>query len=180
MEIKKRRMAREGWSRLIQRRSAYKAYDLSGFHGLAGLICMDKVTSPGIKTIPGAQVRIIDNGYRWIQAAPKDAHWWLTMMVDARGQIIQFYFDITKQNVLCAEQSYFLDLFLDIVVLSDGRIILLDRDELDMALNEGVISDDDHRLAIQTADTLMREIPVHMKELEAFSYRLLSELSELV
>jgi predicted RNA-binding protein associated with RNAse of E/G family len=54
------------------------------------------------------------------------------------------------------------------VVHADGRIVLLDNDELDEALEKGVVSQDQYELALKTAENLMEDIKSNVKILEAF------------
>ncbi|MEA4831236.1 MAG: DUF402 domain-containing protein [Oscillospiraceae bacterium] len=180
MYIKTRYMARDDWSRIEERRSAYMEAEFFGIKGFAGLLCLDKVKAPLVKGVPGVDVKIVDNGFRWLQFAPKGEHWWLTVMADERGKIVQYYFDITKENVLCEESSYFYDLFLDVVALPDGTVVLLDKDELDAALSENIITENEYKLAINTADILIRKIPENIGHLEQFCYKLFDEMSILL
>ncbi len=176
MQTEKRFISRKGWQRVLKSSSAYMLMDYEPFHAVAGLLCLEKTSEPLVKTIFGRDIIIADDGYYWMQIAPQDENWWLTVMLDREKHIVQYYFDITKQNVLCGEESYFRDMFLDVAALPDGTVLLLDKDELDAALTEGVIGDDEYRLAVQTADMLMKEVPENIGRLERFSYNLFSDL----
>lgn len=168
-EIKRRFIARSGWGRILRSRSAYRELASDAFTGIAGLLRFDEVKAPLTKnSIPGAAVKIVDDGYSWLQLAPKDAHWWLTVMFDGTGVIVQYYFDVTKENVLLGCCSYFLDMFLDIVALPDGRSVTLDRDELDEAAAEGLITAEEHAIALETADMLSSGLPRQLDRLGDF------------
>ena len=133
---------------------------------------MDSVTASLDKTAAGTQVRLVDTGYSWMQIAPKNEHWWLTVMFDDQGGIVQYYFDITLENILCGRDSYFRDLFLDIAALPEQAMELLDRDELDAALAEDTITKDEYGLALETAEWLMGELPQYWKELHEFCMKI--------
>lgn len=175
--MKLKTIMREDWSRIQERRSAYTAINLPEFTGAASLLCLDRVTAPVAKPLLGAEITIVDTGYRWLQIAPAGAHWWLTAMYDENGSIVQYYFDVAKETVVQGTQSYFLDLYLDVVALPGGEIILLDRDELDEALQTGDITAADHQLAIDTADMLLRELPGNLPRLAQFCSNLLEFLA---
>jgi hypothetical protein len=84
----------------------------------------------GLRGIP---LTIVDRGYFWMQLAPKDKKYWLTVMLDAAGDIVSYYFDITDSNVLSGDgDSYFYDLYLDVVLLSSVKDSLI---ELAMVTN---------------------------------------------
>ncbi len=166
MYIKTKYIDRHTWRRIIARRDAYVF--LPTLEACAGLLRMDAVTEPLDVTVQEETVRIVDNGYSWMQIAPEREHWWLTVMFDERWTIVQYYFDITLENILRGRDSRFRDLFLDVAAIPEGKMELLDRDELDEALREHLITPEEHRVATETGERLMREIPKHWSELRDF------------
>lgn len=103
----------------------------------------------------GGRLVVGDSGYSWLQLAPKDGHWWMTAMYDPAGRPLQYYFDITDGNVLSdGRDCCFDDLYLDLVLHTDGTLETLDRDELDAALAEGKITAAQHRTALAAAQEL--------------------------
>ena len=83
------------------------------------------------------QVLIADAGYSWLQVALKDRYFWATVMFDDMGNFLQGYFDITAGNSFeDMDNPKFQDMYLDLVLLSDGRILVLDREELEGLLVE--------------------------------------------
>lgn len=171
MEIKRKTLTRENWPRVLQSQFCWRKVQGDGFDGIAATIRFDAIRAPLTKVMQGRAVRILDHGYRWLQLAPKGEHWWLTVMFDERGKIVQYYFDVTLQNVIQDGESFFWDLFLDVVMLPDGSVFLLDRDELDQALTEGVVDAAQHERALETAGALMRALPEHLPALERFCHR---------
>ena len=100
-------------------------------------------------------VLIADAGYSWFQAAVPGARWWLTAMFDECDRLIQIYFDITGGSRFDdPENPTFEDMYLDIVVSADGSIEVVDRDELDEALQSGAITVLQHREAIEACEKL--------------------------
>ena len=98
------------------------------------------------------RLQITGKGYSWLQLAPENKNVWATVMFDPDGRLFQGYFDITAQNcVLDGGQSYFVDLYLDVVVLKgDEKLLFYDEDELEAACREKEISDE-MRLAAYAA-----------------------------
>ena len=177
MQIKTKYLDRRGWSRILSRRDTFCEWKTEDMSGIAGLIRMDSVTAPLGKTVGGIPVRLVDTGYSWMQIAPENENWWLTVMFDDREEIVQYYFDITLDNMICGWDSYFRDLFLDVAAIPERKIELFDRDELEEALAEGSITSDEYDLAEKTAERLMRELPQYWKELREFCEKIYHTLT---
>jgi predicted RNA-binding protein associated with RNAse of E/G family len=73
-------------------------------------------------------------------------------------EIVEWYFDMTKENGLDNGKPFFWDLYLDIAVSSDRMIKILDEDELIEALKLGVITHDDYELANRTCKDLIESV----------------------
>lgn len=180
MQIEKRYMERCGWSRIIESDFSHRFIDTDEFVGAVGLLHLKRVKNPldiiyGIKT-----VRIVDNDYYWLQLAPQNKNWWLTVMFDDNKELVQFYFDITLENVLLPNgKSYFNDLFLDVVFLPKGQNFLLDEDELNQAIDEGVINKKQYELAKNTADHIIRAFPLRVKQIEKFCNNIFDKILEV-
>ena len=157
---KYRDLRRTDWKRITQRQYiSCDDADIFGSFGRISLIRIDDMTAPLTVQYRCAgetrDVLIVDKGFFWLQAAVPDAHWWMTAMYDARGRLIQIYFDITDGNRFDdPENPVFEDMYLDIVVASDGSIEVVDRDELDEAFAEGIISDSQYTHAITECEKL--------------------------
>lgn len=153
---KERDMRRTDWKRITKRQ--YLSREEANIFGNAGrisLISIDEVTGPLTVHYHSRAVLIADTGYSWFQAAVPGARWWLTAMFDDHDQLIQIYFDITGGSRFDdPENPMFEDMYLDIVVSADGSIEVVDRDELDEALQNGAITAARHREAIEDCDKL--------------------------
>lgn len=176
--MKVKTLTRSDWSRLLSRRQAYMPLNEYGLQGYAGLILMERVTAPLFVPLLGEDVLIAADGYSWLQIAPEGENWWLTVMFDAEGKCIQYYFDVSLKNEISGPDSQFIDLYLDVVLLPDGRMALLDADELDAALADGSICEEEHALAVRTAEMLLKSIPDRHRQLARFCRRLTDDLSE--
>ncbi|HML47258.1 MAG TPA: DUF402 domain-containing protein, partial [Clostridia bacterium] len=144
-------LCREGWKRVVERQYAQRRV-LDGFmDGWIGLIRIEAVACPLVVTYEGTTLTIVDQGYALLQVAPSNANWWLSAYIGKEGKILQYYIDVTWENHTEGESPFFEDLYLDVVFLPDGRHFLLDQDELDGALAQGVIGQEQYDLAVQTA-----------------------------
>lgn len=155
---KERDMRRTDWKRITKRRYTSRVdADIFGNTGRISLTSIDEVTGPLTVHYQSRAVLIADAGYSWFQAAVPGAHWWLTAMFDTHDRLIQIYFDITGGSRFDdPENPTFEDMYLDIVVSADGSIEVVDRNELDEALQSGTITASQHRDAIKNCEKLER------------------------
>ena len=145
MEIKIKPIDKSHWHRVLDRASAWTS--IEEVKGVAYLLHIKKVTEPLKKMCFGRQVTIADVGYYWLQIGLENENVWITAMFDECGNFVQYYFDVTLRNVINEENSYFEDLFLDIIVQGKNEIAVLDSDELKLALKEKIISKKEFKLA---------------------------------
>ena len=177
MVIKTRRMARDNWNRVISREYRTAEFTRGELHGVVGMLRFGRVREPLKVAVGGRLVQIVGSGYYWLQIAPEGEHWWLTAMFDPSLRPLEYYFDVTLENHLDGGESYFDDLFLDVVISPDGSPYLLDEDELDIALSEGVITKEQHTLSHRIADSILAEFPMKINLLEKFCRQSIRQLS---
>ncbi len=176
IRIETKYLDRRGWQRVTESSFAWMDLHTPALDGAAGLIRIKQVTAPLAVRSLGQMVTIADDGYCWLQIAPRGRHWWLTVMYDRDRRPLQYYFDVTRENTIQGRESHFEDLMLDVVLFTDGACGLMDRDELDDALAAGNITPGEHRTACETAQELLDNVPKRVKELETFCRRTLEAL----
>lgn len=175
--MKRKELGRYDWRNVLERRDTHCCWQKKAQQGEAALIHIIKAAKTGIGQFRGEPVVIYQDNYHWLQLCMAGCHWWLTAMVDETGAITQYYFDITLENhLLGSRDSWFRDIYLDVVMMPDGRIDLLDADELDEALASGDITEEQHELAHQWAEELMHELPRNLPRLKAFVEELYRQL----
>ncbi len=159
MSLSKKVMSRSHWPRVTDKDYTYIMIDDQFYKGAAGLIRVNELEKPATIVYDTIPVKIIDKGYYWLQIAPEDQNYWITVMYNELEEIMQYYFDITDKNtILDNGESWFYDLMLDIVVLPDGKQFLLDEDELAQALSDNVITREQYDKAYHTANIIMDEL----------------------
>ncbi len=157
--MKRKRSDRSNWQRVTRRRFLLQAIEDDAFQGYISLFCIDELREPLWVPYAGQQICIAERGHSWLQLFPQGANHVATVMFDERGEIVQWYVDICKQAYSDEEGIvWYEDLYLDIVFLPGNKIELLDVDELDEALSQGVISTDEYNLAWHEANKLLKEI----------------------
>lgn len=158
-------MRRTDWKRILERRYLCKTYQDNYFDGVIALIKIDKITEPlYVKNSLGNKVKVVDVGYSWIEYAPKHHNWFLTSMFDENNQFIQLYFDINKGNDFSEiTNPTFVDMYLDLVVDTNKKIMILDQDELDEALNNHDIDKETYDKTTKICNALYLDL-FHDKE----------------
>lgn len=171
MVIKKKHMSRSSWSRIIDKK--YITIDIKEkeFKGKVSLLYMMDVKEPLIKKYDNKTITIADKNYYWLQIAIEGKNYWITAMYDNNGKLVQYYIDITRKNHIKNDDPYFEDLFLDIVILPNGKKFYLDMDELNKAFYEKIIEKDEYDLAIHTAEDIQNKILNNKKEFDDFCYK---------
>ena len=151
-----RDMRRSDWHRILEREYKVSPCSFQNMEGVVSLLHIRKVTEPLM--VPGEngeKVLIADAGYAWLQMAFKEQFFWATVMYDNKGRFMQGYFDITGGNTFeDMENPTFKDMYLDLVLLSGGRILVLDRDELDEALEKKEITKEQYRKTVAEGEKL--------------------------
>lgn len=159
MKLKKKYISKKNWKRVIAKRAVYMPFSYKNLNGEVALVKIEKVTEPLYKEYNKKNVKIADDGYFWLQIGTKNKNYWITAMYDNERRLIQYYIDITKENIICENgESYFYDLFLDVVKLSNGEVFLLDEDELKEALENKIIDKKDYAMAYNEAKNIIKKI----------------------
>lgn len=121
-------------------------------------LCVKRI----IKTIPftlDTGLTIIDNGYYLVEILPKNENYAMRVYLDENKNALEYYFDISLGNGIDEDSKipYYDDLFTDVIV-TKNEIEIVDQNELEDALNSGVISKEDYDLANITTEKLVNEI----------------------
>lgn len=103
---------------------------------------------------------LIDNGYYIVEVIPKKENYIMRVYFNEKKERIEYYFDITLENGLDKESNipYYDDLYLDITVNIEGKLKILDEDELIEALDKKEISKEEFDLANKTKELLLDSI----------------------
>ena len=105
-------------------------------------------------------VKVIDNGYTMIYFAFIGEKYDVLKVYDREGNFKGLYVDILAYTKRKGNTLEMLDLFLDLFIFPNGEVFLLDEEELEMALNYGLIDKETFDFAYSKA----REIVEKFKE----------------
>ena len=164
-----RDMRRSDWHRILERRYTVSPCKFQNMEGAVSLLEIQKVAQPLTVHSEIGDVLIADAGYSWLQVAFKGQQFWATMMYDAQGEFLQGYFDITAWNNFDdMENPTFQDMYLDLVLLNNDKIQVLDRDELDEALEKKVITVEQHQQTVKAGEELYQFLQENREEFIRF------------
>ena len=166
----------------MKRRYAYKEddnykilkIDESFFDGYSVLLKLSNVDKPLIVNNGDTSICIKDNDYTWIEVYPNNGNYAITIMYDDKGNLIEWYFDISKSVGIEDGIPYEDDLYLDLIITPDGEEIVIDEDELLEAKEEGKISQEDVDLAYSTLKLLEEKYVNNIDELNKITDYLLN------
>ena len=160
-----RDMRRTDWHRILEREYSARDFEYCGARARECLMLIKKAKESLDVGCGSFEVRVVDNGYYWLQTAVEDAKVWLTAMFDAEGRFLQIYFDITAGNRFDdPENPTFEDMYLDVVLTPKGEIYVLDEDELDEALSCGKIVGVEYERAKEACKKLCEWLDEHSGE----------------
>ena len=106
----------------------------------------------GIKMPPGT----ISYGYFWEQRNYNVYHF-----VDAKGQTLGLYFNISDSTHISDKQIYWRDLVVDLLVEADGSCWVLDEHEIPADISEDLL-----RLILRVRDQIIARVNQIRKEVE--------------
>lgn len=165
-----RDMRRSDWHRILEREYSVSPCEFQGMDGVVSLLQIRKVIEPLM--VPGEngkKVLIADAGYAWLQVAFKEQYFWATVMYDDQGKFMQGYIDITAGNDFeDRDNPTFRDMYLDLVLLDDGRILVLDEDELEEAFKKSEITEEQYRKTVEEGENLYRFLKENGEEFLQF------------
>ena len=115
-------------------------------------------------------------GYKWLMYLPLHENWCITVFYDPDGKLLEWYFDISKGNFYDENNMPCIDdIFLDLVIMPDGKVITIDADELQEAFDKNEITKDDYEHAYKVRDGIINSKWNDVEFLSRFSDKLLAD-----
>ena len=157
--MKRSRLSYDEWKCITSKDIFGKSVNSKLLNGYIGLIEIKKVSEAQIWKFNGEDIVVCDKGRKWLSILPQDDWYCITAMMNEDGNILLWYIDmIANQGIDDDGVPYFDDLYLDLVVYPDGTIVVDDMDELEDALSQQDITQEQYDLAIETSKRLQRGI----------------------
>ena len=117
-----------------------------------------------------------DNNYKWLEFYDYNAKVLLTAMYNQNNEIIEWYFDIARSIGKENNIPYEDDLYLDVLVKSNGEIVLLDEDEIKEAYERLEITKEEYDEAYKTANDLINKVKGNKEKLRQFTDKYLNDM----
>lgn len=118
----------------------------------------------------GTSETIIAKNYKIMTYFPDSEKYCMTVMYDNNWNLLQWYFDIERSK--CHYDlgiPYSEDLYLDVVVLPNGRFYTLDEEELKDAFITNKISKEEYEMAYNTMNKITQMIKNNFTKLNKFT-----------
>jgi len=173
-KLNDRGMCRREFKKLADTSLRTMRADIDGFSGIVGIMDINRVTADWYVSSAGIETLIAAEGYKWMQLAPDNEKWWLTVMFNEHGKLVQFYFDVIHSKYTADDgELRFRDMFLDVVMDTAGRLEVRDREELETALANGVIYQSEYEEALRVSADLLQRIKGKEEKWKSLCYRIL-------
>lgn len=194
MIIKQKRLDRNTWHGIHKKRYRETTLSFPGFSGTAALLQID-VGDPGHWVIDGCHVPVTHTGMVWLELIPGNEHIAITAMLHPLNdvpahqwgyEVVEWYVDLIDGTHRDPDGvTVFHDLFLDLI-FSDGYapvglpayFKVDDRDELDTALEEGTITQEQYEMVLTAADAATKKYAKDIPELRRICFMALGKLLE--
>lgn len=176
IELKRRFADARGHRNIIDKVYKNIKVNTEEFEGNISLLKINKVKNAWF--VDEENRCILNDRYSWLEIYPKNKNYCITAMYDENGKISEWYFDVARQLGVENGVPFEDDLFLDVVVVPDGRIHLLDEDELELALKSNLINKTEYDFAYEIANKIISKIPEKIDELQSFTDKYLKILEK--
>ena len=151
--------------------------DNEKFHGNISLVDILKVKKVWIlERKNGDKDCILDKGYKYLEVLPDNSNYVITGIYDDKCNIVEWYIDIVKGISEENGRIYFDDLYLDIILIHNREIDIADEDELEIALKEKDITEEDYKLVLKTKEEILAHLVQDYDRLKAFTDKYLEIL----
>ncbi len=157
--MKRSRLSYDEWTCIVSKNIFGKTVNSELLNGYIGLMEIKEVNKAQVWKFNGKDIVVCDKGRKWLSILPNNDWYCITAMMDEDEKILLWYIDmIAAQGIDADGTPYFDDLYLDLVVYPNGKIIIDDMDELKGALTKGDITQEQFNLALKTSHELQRGI----------------------
>lgn len=175
MQVKRKRLDRGSWTDILDKDYRQRRVQAPFFTGLAALLDIRRVTRPIVWEFPEGPVTTCDAGMQWLELLPEDGSCVVTAMVGPGPKVREWYIDVIDGWGRDSDGVvWFDDLFLDLILRPGGQFYVDDRDELETALSQGVITPEQHRRALEIMDRLVERYARHPSRLEELTLKVLA------
>ena len=169
--MKRCRLSYDEWKCILQKEMSGKKVKEDFLEGYLGLLEIRKVSEVQKWKFNGEEVVVCDQGIKWLSILPQHDFYCITAMMNEKNEILVWYIDmIAGQGTDADGMPWFDDLYLDLVIYPDGGIKVDDMDELEEALRQNDITQEQFHLALRTADQLKKGLLKDIRSFKDYTY----------
>lgn len=141
------------------------------FKGKITLIQLERVNEKFIAKRPTGEIEVvIDNDYKILTFFPENESYCFSAMYNNDCKLLQWYFDILRKECKYDEEiPYGEDMYLDIVVLPNGKSYILDENELKDALDRKIITEKEFENAYASIHKIKEMLKMNFDKLQEFT-----------
>ncbi|WP_052807173.1 DUF402 domain-containing protein [Risungbinella massiliensis] len=163
--MKRKRSDRLDWKR-VPVRKYYQEEVRDGNHpGIVHYFYMKEIKTPLMDAFFSQPTPVADQGFLYIQYFPFGEQHTVTTMFSDSGEIVQQYIDIVHSHGQDPDGvPWYLDLYLDIVMLPTGEYRLVDEDELQEAWQQKMVTSEQVKMAYDEAKRLIKNLSSRQKD----------------
>ncbi|MBD7912199.1 DUF402 domain-containing protein [Clostridium cibarium] len=177
LKIKKDKFTCDLWNVITEKRYKQEKIVSDDFIGYVSLINLDNVSTPQIWEVKGEKIIVCDNGMKWLRILPEGENYTIMAIINEKDEIVIWYIDIIKDYGIDEDGIVYVnDLFLDLIVNKKGNVKIDDMDELEIALNQEVISLELYNCALETSEKIKNDILLDINRFNEYCTKLLKKV----
>lgn len=161
---------------IIEKKFKNKTFNNEEFVGNISLIEIEEVKENCYVDIE--RRCILSNGYKFLEIYKDNENYCITSIFNDNKKLVEIYIDVSKKLGIEDGVPYEDDLYLDVVLVPDGRKHLLDEDELEEAFENNIINKEEYDLAYRVANKMYNLNEEEVQKMINFSYKYLDILLE--
>ena len=173
--MKRKRLDRDIWTSIVEKEYFQEDINESDFSGILSVLYLKKVFPDSVWNANHETLAVAASGMKWLQFLSIKGNYLLTAMISAKNEIVCYYVDVIAGYGFDHDDvAYYDDLYLDVIVYTNGNILIDDKDELMNAYKSNKISKELYDLAEDTAIELIKGILKDVSSLKEFCMKYLS------
>lgn len=172
--MKRSRLSYDEWKCILSKELCGCRVASELITGYIGLIEVREVSEAQTWKFRGEDIIVCDKGIKWLSILPEDDWYCITAMMNEKEEILLWYIDmIASQGIDADGVPYFDDLYLDLVVYPDGTVLVDDMDELEEALKQKDITQEQFDLVLATSDRLQKGLLSNVSDFAEYTKKCL-------
>lgn len=116
-------------------------------------------------------------GYSWLEFYDYSSKFRLTAIYDNNGDMVEWYFDLSREIGKQNGYPYHEDWYLDVVLTPDGEVIILDEDEYDEAYKKFEMTEEEYKEGKRLVQELVEKLKGRHEKVSKFTDKYLKKIT---